>query len=308
MHIENFENNHCVAKDNVETKPIFILGVQRSGTTLLSFILDSHPNIAVGRETMVMRAMHYLFGDDAKENSLLLVRNWFERYGMSRKDFAAYVRRFLNDFFYDYAVRQGKKRWGEKTPWHTYYHDLIYEIFPNAQFIHIVRDPRAVCTSRMSWPGTIESFAKEWQEQNEKLVNFGKRLPRAQYQRVRYEDLVSEPRKTMRGLISFLGEEWSDQMLCHEKIVSQRFVVGDKGEEINPILRTNHDGKAVVEGGFMNSPERAIDTKSIDLWKTKLRKIYIWKIQKIAQKGMDIFGYKRAKGLVPLVGRLKLEP
>src|SRR3990167_2959853 len=96
--------------------PIFILGVPRSGTTLLSFMLDSHPNIAIGRETYLMKGIEHLFGDSSDNDALhreFVRRGWYERYGLKREEFAKYVRTFLWEFFSDYAGKQNKNRWGE---------------------------------------------------------------------------------------------------------------------------------------------------------------------------------------------------
>lgn len=291
-----------------ENKPIFILGVQRSGTTLLTYMLDSHPNIAIGRETTVMSAMHRLYGDFGKSDNPAekLWTDWYERYGLNRAEFSVYVRNFLQTFFDDYAKKNGKSRWGEKTPTHIHYASLIYDIFPEAQVIHIVRDPRAVCASRQGWRGSIEGFAKEWEDGNLGLLEFSKQLTSDQYYRIRYEDLVADPEKYGREIISFLGEPWNDAVLSHEKIVTDRFAAHDPSKGANILENKKIDGKIIAEGGKANDPSRSIDQASVNKWMKKLRKKDIALVQKVAAEGMKKFGYRKATGLIPLIGKIQL--
>ncbi len=293
------------SKKNETNRPIFILGVPRSGTTLLSFILDSHPNIAIGRETLVMQSIHHFVGDWAKDRDVLVYKDWYLRYGVSRDQLTVYVRNFLNNFFDDYASQQGKKRWGDKTPRHTYYCNLIYEIFPNAQFIHIVRDPRAVCYSRKLWNDPVEGIAREWEEQNESVKLFGERVGEKQYRRITYEDLVQNPKPTIVELLSFLNEDWHDNLLRHHEVSPNKYIYQHDPKVSDGWHERVVEGKAVVEGG--NDPKQAINTDSVEKWQKKLRKIEVLKIQEVTEKGMKDFGYKRAHGLIPLIGSIKLE-
>ncbi len=292
-------------------RPIIILGVPRSGTTLLSFMLDSHPNIAIGRETYFMKGVEHLFGDsndNDPQHIEYVRRGWYERYGLKREEFANYIRRFLYEFYSDYARKQNKIRWGDKTPAHTLHCELMYEIFPDAQFIHIVRDPRAVVLSRSRWKtsSTIEDIASEWQRENDRVANLGSRLASGSYLRIHYEDLVLHSELTMKKVLSFLGEEWCESVLSHEEVETHKYVSCQHEGVTSPRVRVI-ESKAVVEGGPENDPARKIDTDSLDKWKMKLRKMEIASIQKIAAKGMRNYGYPFATGLIPLIGKVRVE-
>lgn len=289
-----------------EQKPIFILGVPRSGTTLLSLILDSHRNIAVGRETGVMRSMAWFLADEHRPENKNH-EGWFEKYQVSRAAMTGQIRDFLNAFFLTYARKCGKKRWGEKTPFHTQYVELINEIFPDAQFIHIVRDPRAVVASRKRWGVKLEDVAQEWLTDNLKVSKFGERAGKERYFRFFYKDLVLAPEATIRSVLDFLGEDWDPNVMQHHEVSSARNISENREAGVDPFEVRTVEGKAVVEGGKENDPSRAIDKESLEKWKGYLRKVEIRRIQEITREGMEFFGYPMATGLIPLIGKVKLK-
>jgi glycosyltransferase involved in cell wall biosynthesis len=272
--------------------PIFILGVPRSGTTLLSFILDSHPHIAAGRETLILQGIKQILGDaDGNDDTTLLFRNWYQRYGLEREQFLDYVRKFLNEFFGDYARKCEKKRWAEKTPLHIYHAELIHEIYPRAKLIHMIRDPRAVCASRKVWKGTIVEFAKEWADQNIRLSDFGAQLGPNLYKKIRYEDLALNPRSVLTDLMNYLEEPMFESLLHHETVSSLRYIAAGSDKSIDPLHARVYQEKFVVEGGPKNDPRRTIDTESLGLWMTALKQSEMSTIEEITRKGMIRFGY-----------------
>lgn len=289
--------------------PIFILGVARSGTTLLSLMLDSHPHIAVGRETGIMQAAHHLFGDNSLQDDpeWKFDFEWYKTYGVDRAGFSVYVRNFLNSFFMDYAVKQGKKRWAEKTPRHTSYADLILDVFPDAQFLHIVRDPRAVCSSRKSWGHSVEECAREWQVENDKVEAFASKISTNQIYRIRYEDLVVHKDQKAREIIAFLNEPWDDSVLRHHEIAKDKYLVANPEKGVNYKEGRVFEGKPLLEGGVQNNPGREIDTASMFSWMKKLRKTEIRLIQEIAKEGMARYGYENATGLIPFISTVRLK-
>jgi Sulfotransferase family len=127
--------------------PIFIIGAMGSGSTLLRLILDSHDNIAIARETGFMRAYNAHQFIPFKWSG----RNWAKRLGWSRAELDAELGRFYDRIFMRNVERQGKQRWGDKTPYHTWHVDDMARVFPDAVFVGIVRHPGAwSCVTRTS--------------------------------------------------------------------------------------------------------------------------------------------------------------
>jgi hypothetical protein len=115
----------------------------------------------------------------------------------------------------DYAAAKGKLRWGDKSGYLDRLY-LINELFPEAQFIHIIRDGRDVAKSVMQlpWgPNDIIAAAAWWDE----YVRLGRRagwmLPKNRYTEVKYEDLLAQPESELHRLCGFLRLDYSPEML-----------------------------------------------------------------------------------------------
>jgi hypothetical protein len=199
-------------------KPIFIVGPMGSGTTLLRLIVDSHDNIAIAQETSIMRAylahkwipFHRHGGD------------WYGRLGWSDEELDARMREFYGGMFERFASQHGKKRWGDKTPWHAWHIREINRLFPDAVILATVRHPGAVAASvsgrfRLGWGGAVN----HWINTETELVQRGRELG-DRLLMVRYEDLVLDPETTLREVFDWLGEPWSDRLLAHHEVHSER--------------------------------------------------------------------------------------
>lgn len=200
-------------------RPIVIGGSPRSGTTVLRRILDSHSRICSGPESS-------LFLPGRVPVALLE-----HGYGIEADRIRAMVREsgsqaeFVERFFRAYRERLGKPRWSEKTPLNVWHLDWIWEHFPEARFVHVVRDGRDVACSMRLHPDrrllegrlidvprqqSMESIIRRW------VVSTGKGLRfrgDARYREVRYEDLVSRPRATLEPLLGWIGEPFEEQVL-----------------------------------------------------------------------------------------------
>lgn len=204
--------------------PIFVVGSGRSGTTLLRQMLNAHPRIHLSFE-----ASFYSLAAEGPARELS-ASAWLRRYlqgprfawlripaetllaavpegelGRERlpEVFAAIMR--------SVAARYGKPRYGDKTPGHCAHLRQILADFPDARVVHIVRDPRGAVASLQRMPWTSSSL----------LLNSGfclrqvqAVLPfRRQLCEVRLEDLLSDPRRQLERILSFVGEPWDDAVL-----------------------------------------------------------------------------------------------
>jgi hypothetical protein len=192
---------------------IIVGGSARSGTTLVRKLLDQHPDIMCGPETSLLLpspinpdGLALDYGLDADR-----IRAW-------RRDCPSQVR-FVETFMHAAQERRGKRRWGEKTPLNVSHLDWILPRFPEARFVHVIRDGRdAVCSMRSHgirrlvdgrWvktprARTIEECAISWRRRVAEGIQH-RGHPR--YRELRYEDLVRSPRDTLATLFEFVGEE-----------------------------------------------------------------------------------------------------
>lgn len=116
-----------------------------------------------------------------------------------------------------YASGHGKPRWGDKQPSYFRNVDLLLALFPDAQFVHLVRDGRDCVASLkgMRWwhHGTVGSLAT-WVHSVDCARRAARRLPADAFFELRYEDLVADPRVELERLCAFLGEEFEEAMLA----------------------------------------------------------------------------------------------
>jgi hypothetical protein len=125
----------------------------------------------------------------------------------------------FREVFGQWAAAQGKIRWGNKTPTYVTELDRLYTLFPDSQFIHIVRDGRDVAVSlgALSWGSRhIPRVAADWRWKTILARKMGNILDR-NYLEVHYESLVARPRETLEGICDFLGLPYEHQMLSYPK-------------------------------------------------------------------------------------------
>ena len=187
--------------------PIFVIGSPRSGTTLLRLILDSHPHISCGEETHFLRDLEAIVG-----------RNWdlVASYGLDREWWLDRIRSLYDDFQAEVLSRSGKTRWAEKDPTYTLYLGFIEELFPEAVYVHLLRDGHDVVASfrdRWGYTSAARAARTEWARYVQAARALGTRLPRERFLELRYEDLVSNPEAEGQRLFDFLGEAWDPAVL-----------------------------------------------------------------------------------------------
>ncbi|HEY3973598.1 MAG TPA: sulfotransferase [Candidatus Sulfotelmatobacter sp.] len=225
-------------------EPVFVVGAGRSGTTPLQLALNMHPELGVYGETQAFFE-YRRFGPPANEvNFRSLLDHWRgvlseccpyndlleNREIQSQLADAPSYAHILNILMGAIAAREGKSRWGEKTPAHILKLPEIRACFPNAGIIHIVRDPRAVVCSTIKafnrgqftdW--NVYSAAHHWlrclevharQESRKESENSDR------YMLVRYEDFVTQPEESLNGICSFLGITFVRAMLKAHQVAS----------------------------------------------------------------------------------------
>lgn len=215
-------------------RPIFIFGCPRSGTSLVSRLLNSHPRIGVPFEShlyakFLPRMRRY--GDLALEDNrrdllrdmLSLLRGWAHKPDLEQcvaSMHAPTLHGAVDSILHGWCVQHGKSRWGEKTPRHALYWREILSGFPDAQIVHMIRDGRDVA---MSWkrarfgPKHLFVAAERWREYLVMMSAARRALPESQFLELRYEELVAAPDEVLGRLCGFLGEPFAPQMLSFHR-------------------------------------------------------------------------------------------
>ncbi len=284
--------------------PIFIVGANRSGTTLLRLILNAHSNIAIPEEVLYFRSQigPYQIDDWAAASITIeeykeIVAEFIRRVEIPDLD-KLEVAKLLEGMpknlrspykgLMEYWTRtQEKIRWGEKTPGNLFYSDIINEMFPDAKFIHMVRDPRAgVFSMEQVWffpEDVIFNALSRHKHMTVGRATLENSVPKKRILTLRYEDLVADPMANVRQICEFIGEKFEDQMMTYYKGAGKHM-------------------RSDAAAGFNASATKPISASGQDKWKAGLSRSDIAAIELISEQEMEEFGYQPvSKRIGPLV-------
>ena len=195
-----------LVEDHPLPPPVFVLGAPRSGTTYLVEVLNRHPQIFLTNETRVMAFFNRALNDLARDE-------WAIR--GHREQFVEHLRAetagIVGRFYRRLGAPDGA-RWGDK---HPHYADpvlepgcleLIDETFPDAQYLHILRDGRDVAASIVNRGWTDLDLATDvWRRCVTTAREFGLARGLDRYHELRYEDLVASGVQVIGRALDFLG-------------------------------------------------------------------------------------------------------
>ncbi len=236
-------------------KMLFIVGVGRSGTTLLQSMLNAHPDIAFTPETHFIKKyiVPWFAGkcrlDDAlrarqkEDPDLKRLQLPGDAFADALKDGNDPVEQFRN-LLAAYVRRADKRHAGDKDPLNIEYLPQIRKAFPDAYVLHIIRDPRDVMLSRVrsDWgkgrpllAHICEHRAHLGKARREGPAFFGDR-----YIELFYEDLVRAPENTLTRVCERVGMEYSTDMLRYQEDAEQLVHGAErkwKGEVLKPLQK-----------------------------------------------------------------------
>jgi len=193
-------------------RPVFIVGSPRSGTTLMRSIVDAHTQIFCP----FWETGFFIHFDALLSSDLDAILAKDKTFPINRDFLINWARGSVETLLARFGESAGKHRWAEKTPAHVYHMDLIKEVFPDAQFIHMIRNANDVIRSlqNMPWaPKNINWAIDRWNSSIEAGQSSGARMSPTEYCEIRYEQLLAEPSETVTKLCEFLGERFEPSML-----------------------------------------------------------------------------------------------
>lgn len=196
------------------TSPTFLVGAERSGTTLLRLMLSHHPQIAwcnefeyaidqVGEDLQFPTVSHY--------TDWLKTHRIFQATGFQVSPNLAYDE-VIKSFLQQKQAQEQKPIVGATVHRHF---DRLLAIWPKARFIHLVRDPRDVARSciQMGWAGNVWTGSQRWVEAEQCWETLKKTLPDHRYVEISYEGLITNPEAVLTQLANLLGVDYDAAML-----------------------------------------------------------------------------------------------
>lgn len=205
--------------------PVFVLGCDRSGTSLLHRIFDSHGHIACPTETKFIFQFVKVFETYQSVTGL-------KNMGFTEDQILQEMQRFIRYFLDEYARRRNKCRWVEKTTHNVNCAPTIDRIFfGQCLYVAIVRHGLDVAYSfetlthdkftvidkyRTDGADTALAGIRHWIQMNRQILEFRKTAG-SRMMLIRYEDLTTRPEEILRSVCDFIGEPWDSRMLDYNR-------------------------------------------------------------------------------------------
>jgi hypothetical protein len=277
-------------------RPLFVGGCRRSGTTLLRSMLDNHPGLAMPAETdFVIPLFQYRarYGDLRDPANRRAIAEWIFnadgrggrriRAGIGREEAIARVvaspptlGSIFATCFGMYAEAHDKPRWGDKRPNYAPHIRTVFDLFPDAQFVNVVRDPRGAVASQiaMGWfdaEVALPASTVAWELAIDRVDTFARGLRPDQLLDVRYEDLVRDPAAELTRICDFAG-----------------LAAGDAVEHMITAERRGNlrqDWHALVA--------EPVTTAPVDNWRKRLAAPEVAFVEHATARHLDRLGYVR---------------
>lgn len=239
-------------------------------------MLNSHKDIAIPLESLFV--IDYLLSEDLEKVKRLVQREYeISEWGLdidkknledisSTKELITYLHK-------RYAKKSGASLWGQKTPRFVRHWKLLKETFPNSKFIHLVRDPRAVCNSLKNsdvHQSNMFYAVRRWKYDVQNGLDMETSLD--DVLRVSYEDLVQNPEGTLREITEFLNIDYNPNMLSYHEAGTEEYT-------------------SYYENIHSNLKEKPKISR-ITAWQKELRKEEISYVEDQCEFLMKILGYE----------------
>lgn len=259
--------------------PVFIVGMNGSGTTMLLDCLDNHPDLyGFRRETKILPyffSARHKYGDLSFDENFLRLWDDIRQVPLFRqcnngdipplpdnwRELPRTLASIVESIFSFFANKEGKQRWCEKTPMHALHIDTLARMFPNAHFVHIIRDGRASAASfYRRWGYKPELTMYRWKNVVQEARRQGAKIG-SRYLEVAYETLTLDPKTQMQQICAFLLVEYNDRVLSTSR-----------------------------QRSFTGSSESNI-VANVDKWRNYFDRERINRLEQIAGKTLAEFGY-----------------
>lgn len=198
--------------------PIFILSCERSGSTLLRYIMDTHLDICCPSELHLGRLCNSLY---ITMDSSIGQIDYAADGGNQRKNLACEVRAVVEDIMARYSANREKKIWCEKSPQNVNYLHILSEVFPQAKYVCLYRNSMDVVYSCIKFnplgfmldtapyvkvmpENTVAALLNYWCDYTAEILQFEEKN-REKCFRLSYESLVNNPAQTVQNMFDFLG-------------------------------------------------------------------------------------------------------
>jgi hypothetical protein len=290
----------------------FVCGVTRSGTTLVRLMLDAHPELAIPGEThwvpKLIKAMERSKQTPDDIADVIIDHKRWGDFHLDPDELRERIRAIdppnaadgIRAFYMLYAEREGKSRYGDKTPGYVQEMPRLQRVLPEARFVHIIRDGRDVSLShlRMNWgPETYAESARLWRNRIRKARKQAAQIEH--YTEIHFEDVVGDTEGVLRRVCDFIDLEFDPVMLAYHERAETR--LAEKARELPRKNRPPQPAEARLESHKLaKEPPRS---DRIGMWRERMTEAEIAEYEGVAGDMLAELGYE----LVTDEGRARAE-
>jgi hypothetical protein len=288
----------------------FVVGVGRSGTTLLRLMLDAHPDLTIPPETHFLNPLIQASGRlrfNARVAAKTVVqderRRWND-FGLEQEDLLVQfqgIKPFntadaVRGFYELYATKHGKRRWGDKTPDYIRKMRKLQKLLPEARFIHVIRDGRdaglsqnARIKKRGKDPVPAREMARRWRKRIVKARVDAEQLEH--YIEVRYEDMITDTEGVLRRVCEHIELDFDPVMLTYYQGAEERLqemagaLAAKKGRP------EREAGERIAAHALTSKPPQA---DRVAVWKSDMTEAENAEFEEAAGYLLDDLGYETA--------------
>ena len=302
--------------------PLFVLGYPRSGTTLLRALIGSHSKIRLLHEPELIRGIRSAgipISERIKRENYPQMLEQLQNVSVCRRHLSTLSEEKLAELInhpkdlsskeiYEFLLPKPEdvEVWGEKSLSNVFYIQELHKLYPNAIFVHIIRDPRAALLShyRKKFAGSVDCspvlgrkdirfFAQSsirWKYWLDAVDSARDLLGKSVIVRVRYKDIVREPKKNLKQICAKIGVEFEPEMMKE----SQR--------KDDPVMSSSGIYGTYAHQNLIKSinPKRADAGKELPKWAS-----YI--IEKYVGDDLKDLGYNLRKERITITEKIRIK-
>lgn len=288
----------------------FVVGVGRSGTTLLRMMLDAHPQLAMPPEThfanpLIQASGKLRFTPAAAARVIVKdERRRWKDFGLDEDELLARFEAIepfntsdaLRAFYELYAAKHGKPRWGDKTPDYVRKMKKLQKTLPEAHFIHVIRDGRdaglsqnARIAKRGKSPIPAREMARRWRKKITKSQLDAREVEH--YLEIRYEDLIGDTEQVLRRICAHLELEFDPAMLTYHERAGERLQEMAGALPAKKGRPEREAGERIAAHALTTKPP---DAERVAVWKREMSEEENAEFEEMAGHLLDSLGYETA--------------
>ena len=247
----NIDNNNIKYKNNLKSLPIFIIGMPRSGTSLIEQILSSHSDIYGAGELNFLQKAIEIVGLEKPNN----INEYFYQIRKS--------------YYEQFNKISQSKLIIDKLPINFKWTGFIIKSFPEAKIIHIERNPMAVCWSNykthfvdrgMDFNLSQEGIAIYYKLYAE-LMKFWKKKFSKNFLNIKYESFVKDYEENTKKILDYLDLKWEKQMKNYQK--TDRVVTTASYQQVRNKIRKNTSNEWKKYGSYLSKMQETLTREKI---------------------------------------------